>query len=110
MVAIITINQAAISKTNNIEFCDVHSKTKAPGNASIIPDMIINDVPFPKPFSVIRSPSHIAKIVPAVNTKMPVNQKTEVDKFGATAFWCVINDKYPLPCTNVTATASKRVN
>ena len=34
----------------------------------MIPIMMISEIPFPMPFSVMRSPSHITKTVPAVST------------------------------------------
>lgn len=40
--------------------------------------MIIKEIPFPIPRSVIRSPSHITKVVPAVNTITEVIVKATV--------------------------------
>ena len=36
------------------------------GRKAMIPIMMMSEMPFPIPFSVIRSPSHITKTVPAV--------------------------------------------
>ena len=44
-----------------------NSCKKAAGKLAIIPTVINNEIPLPTPLSVIRSPNHIAKIVPAVN-------------------------------------------
>ena len=46
------------------------------GNLDIIPPNIISDIPFPIPFSVICSPNHIRKAVPAVK----VNTTTAIEK------------------------------
>ena len=40
-----------------------------PGNPAIIPTVIINEMPCPMPRSVICSPNHITKEVPAVSVK-----------------------------------------
>ncbi len=38
------------------------------GRKAIIAIMMISEIPFPMPFSVIRSPSHITNMVPEVST------------------------------------------
>jgi hypothetical protein len=43
------------------------SNIKFAGSRAIIPTMIISEIPFPIPLSVIFSPSHITNIVPAVS-------------------------------------------
>ena len=73
-----TKNSATISSTNiNAwpEPLDNDSPIIAPGKRDTIPIIINIDVPFPTPLSVILSPSHIQKIVPAVimNTDEIVN-------------------------------------
>ena len=51
---------------------EIHCCWKSPRLAGItatIPAMMIREIPFPIPFSVIFSPSHIKKSVPAVKTR-----------------------------------------
>ena len=44
-----------------------NSNPNACGNRAIIPIKIMNDIPFPIPLSVIRSPNHNTNILPAAN-------------------------------------------
>ncbi len=39
----------------------------------MIPTIIIKEIPFPIPRSVIRSPNHMSKIVPVIKLTIPVN-------------------------------------
>ena len=55
---IITVEIAPVLPNSNVV-------TKALGISATIPEKIINDIPFPTPLSVICSPSHIKKTVPA---------------------------------------------
>ena len=43
-----------------------NSCTRDCGRRAIIPTKMINDIPFPMPLSVIRSPNHMINILPAV--------------------------------------------
>ena len=79
-------NHIAISRTKVKPPCNENSAITDCGKTSMIPDIMIKDVPFPSPFSVMRSPSHIAKTVPAVKITKPENQKTPGLKPGAIAF------------------------
>ena len=44
---------------------EVTSCTKACGSRAMIPIIMINEIPFPTPLSVMRSPSHKINILPA---------------------------------------------
>ena len=44
--------------------------TKAPGKLATIPAVIINEIPFPKPWSDIFSPNHITNTVPVTRVTM----------------------------------------
>ena len=48
--------------------------TLAAGNLQTIPAKIINDIPLPMPRSVICSPSHMIKAVPAVRVITVINR------------------------------------
>ena len=52
-----------------------NSCKNAAGKLAIIPTVINNEIPLPTPLSVIRSPNHIAKIVPAVKIMIDDIQK-----------------------------------
>ena len=58
----------------------VNSCMKFCGNLAKIPTMIIIEVPFPKPLSVIFSPSHITNKVPVVRIITVETQKIRSDK------------------------------
>ena len=45
------------------------------GSLETIPIIIINDIPFPIPRSVILSPNHIRRIVPVIKQMVPVKIK-----------------------------------
>ena len=49
-------------------FTLLNNSPKAPGILATIPANIIKEIPFPTPFSVIRSPIHIKIRVPTVVT------------------------------------------
>ncbi len=49
----------------------------ANGILAIIPANMINEIPFPIPLSVICSPSHIMKAVPAVSVKTVISRKDQ---------------------------------
>ena len=55
---IIKADNAPVLPSSNVE-------ASALGISATIPEKIINDIPFPTPLSVICSPSHIRKVVPA---------------------------------------------
>ena len=52
-----------------------YSCKKDAGKLAIIPTVINNDIPLPTPLSVIRSPNHMAKTVPAVRSIIDDIQK-----------------------------------
>ena len=60
----------------------VNSAAKASGKRAIIPTRIINEIPFPIPLSVIRSPNHLINILPAASTivEETINNQPEGNK------------------------------
>ena len=48
-----------------------------PGIAATMPAKMMSEMPLPTPNSVIFSPSHIMKAVPAVNVRMVINRKPQ---------------------------------
>ena len=60
----ITITASSIKKKNDV--CCENSRAIAPGISETIPVMIIKEVPFPIPLSVIFSPNHITNKVEQV--------------------------------------------
>jgi hypothetical protein len=48
----------------------------------MIPTMMIMEIPFPIPLSVIRSPSHMAKMVPVDRMIILENQKIPIGILG----------------------------
>ena len=50
-----------------LNLCAASAKT-AKGRRAMIPTIMIREIPLPIPLSVIRSPSHITNIVPAIST------------------------------------------
>ena len=67
------------------------SLNSAKGSLAMIPIMIISEIPLPIPLSVILSPSHITKMVPAVRI---ITEETEEHgrghQFGLTGYLCQI--------------------
>ena len=55
---IISADKAPVLPSSKVE-------AKALGISATIPEKIINEIPLPTPLSVICSPSHIKKVVPA---------------------------------------------
>ena len=55
---IIRADKAPVLPSSKVE-------AKALGISATIPEKIISEIPFPTPLSVICSPSHIKKVVPA---------------------------------------------
>ncbi len=45
------------------------------GRRATMPARMISEMPLPKPYSSICSPSHIRKTQPAVRPKIPISQK-----------------------------------
>ena len=82
MVTKTTSINATTSITNFIRFpasIDFPNSAKnAPGRRDKIPTVISNEIPFPIPFSVIRSPNQTANIDPATSIKIVcVHQKVD---------------------------------
>ena len=77
--SIVTPKKAASSNTKvkspPLLTCAVNSKIRACGSVAMIPTMISMEIPLPIPLSVIRSPSHIASMVPVESMIMLENQK-----------------------------------
>ena len=65
---IITADKAPVLPNSKVE-------ASALGISATIPEKIINDILFPTPLSVICSPSHIRKVVPATNEIVVINLK-----------------------------------
>ena len=58
---------------------DANSSRNDAGSRAMMPIMMIREIPLPIPLSVIRSPSHITKMVPAVRMTMEVSQNWNGD-------------------------------
>ena len=76
--------------------------TRALGISATIPEKIISDIPFPIPFWVICSPSHIKNTVPATMVITVVNLKIapgfmtklgEVSKPTDKPYACIVPNK-----------------
>jgi len=80
MMKAITTNIIAIkSNTTNQFISPLFTRLTVPaiafGILATIPAKMIRDIPFPMPFSVICSPSHIIKEVPPVRVIMVISRK-----------------------------------
>ena len=76
---IITAERAPVRPNSKVE-------AKALGISATIPEKIINDIPLPTPLSVICSPNHIKKVVPATKDIVVINLKDmpgSITKFPA---------------------------
>ncbi len=60
-------------------------KNELAGILATIPIIIIREIPFPMPLSVIFSPSHITNIVPAVRMITDENLKKSPDRYETLA-------------------------
>ena len=69
----------------------------------MIPIMMMSEMPLPMPFSVMRSPSHITKTVPAVSEMTAEAKKSQS---GITIAWPLVAFRliaYPMDCKPVIA-------
>ena len=74
----ISINTIIIPPAPAFVVLATNSCKNAAGKLAIIPTVINKEIPLPIPLSVIRSPNHIAKIVPAVKIILMIPRKLAI--------------------------------
>ena len=87
---IITAESAPVLPSSKVEAI-------ALGISATIPEKIIKEIPLPTPLSVICSPNHIRKVVPATNETVVINLK---DKPGSRTMLPAFSNPTatPYPC------------
>ena len=73
-----------------IPILETNSDENAKGNCAIIPIIIIKEIPFPKPLSVILSPNHITNMVPVVKIKIEDKENKNESSMIASGGTCVL--------------------